>query len=121
MKTIQELNDIRKQMRAELNLDGKTNSNIRVTVGLATCGIAAGAEPVFKAFQKEVKRLGLTNVKIIQSGCLGMCKHEPMVEVTEAGKEKVTYIALAADSAKRIAEEHLAGGKPVMDFVIGNE
>lgn len=122
MKTLADLNAIREKMKNQINnRESVTESDIRVVVGMATCGIAAGAKPVFAAFNEEIGRRGLTNVKVTQAGCLGMCKLEPMVEVFIPGKEKVTYIRVTADAAKQIVAEHIVNGSPVMNYVIGNE
>lgn len=123
MKTLAELNEIKERMKAQINNRESVdaNSDIRVVVGMATCGIAAGARPVLTAFLEEVARRNLQNVKVTQAGCLGMCKLEPMVEVYVPGKEKVTYVKLTADSAKQIVAEHIVNGNPVLKYVIGNE
>ena len=123
MKTIEEINAIKAKMQAQLNMRSgiDDNSDIRIVVGMATCGIAAGARPVLNAFVEEIAKRNLKNVKVTQSGCLGMCKLEPMVEVYLPGKEKVTYIKVTADAAKKIVAEHIVNGNPVIDFVIGNE
>lgn len=123
MKTLADLNAIKERMRAQINnREGvDTNKDIRVVVGMATCGIAAGARPVLNAFLEEVSKRNLTNVKVTQAGCLGMCKLEPMVEVFIPGKEKVTYVKLTADAAKQIVAEHIVNGNPVLKYVIGNE
>lgn len=123
MKTLADLNAIKERMRAQINNRAGVDDSkdIRVVVGMATCGIAAGARPVLNAFLEEVSKRNLTNVKVTQAGCLGMCKLEPMVEVFVPGKEKVTYIKLTADAAKQIVAEHIVNGNPVLKYVIGNE
>lgn len=122
MKTIEEINAIKAAMQAKLNMRSSIESDdIRIVVGMATCGIAAGARPVLNAFVEEITKRNIKNVKVTQSGCLGMCKLEPMVEVYAPGKEKVTYIKLTADAAKKIVAEHIVNGNPVIDYVIGNE
>lgn len=123
MKTLADLNAIKERMRAQINNRAGVDENkdIRVVVGMATCGIAAGARPVLNAFLEEVSKRNLTNVKVTQAGCLGMCKLEPMVEVFIPGKEKVTYVKLTADAAKQIVAEHIVNGNPVLKYVIGNE
>lgn len=122
MKTIEEINAIKAAMQAKLNMRSSIESDdIRIVVGMATCGIAAGARPVLNAFVEEITKRNIKNVKVTQSGCLGMCKLEPMVEVYAPGKEKVTYIKVTADAAKKIVAEHIVNGNPVIDYVIGNE
>ena len=92
---------------------------IRVVVGLATCGIAAGARPVMESFNDEIARRKLTNIAVSQTGCIGMCQYEPIVEVIEQGKEKVTYVKMTADKVARIVNEHLVNGSVVTEFTVG--
>jgi len=123
MKSIAELNAIKAKMQAQINNRDSIdeNSNIRVVVGMATCGIAAGARPVLNAFLDEVARRNLKNVRVTQAGCLGMCKLEPMLEVYVPGKEKVTYVLVTEEAARQIVNEHIVNGNPIMKYVIGNE
>ena len=96
------------------------SGSIRAVVGMATCGIAAGARPVLSALVEEVSKLDLgEKVTVTQTGCIGLCRYEPIVEVYEAGKEKVTYVKMTAEKARRVAEEHLKGGKVVTEYTIG--
>ena len=93
---------------------------VRVVVGMATCGIAAGARPVLKAFTEGVNAQGLTDkVSVTQTGCIGICQYEPVVEIFEEGKEKVTYVKLDEAKAKEIVEKHLKGGQVVTEYTIG--
>ena len=95
-------------------------SATRVVVGMATCGIAAGARPVLNAFVDGVNANGLNDkVAVTQTGCIGICQYEPVVEVFEDGKEKVTYVKLDAAKATEIVEKHLKGGKVVTEYTIG--
>ena len=120
MKSLEELAQIRERMKDKVILREGANG-IRVVVGMATCGIAAGARPVLNTFVEEVAASGLTDkVTVSQTGCIGICQFEPVVEIYEAGKEKVTYVKMTADKAKRVVAEHLAGGKPVTEYTIGN-
>ena len=118
MKTLAELKAIKEKMQGKVALrDG--SSDMRVVVGMATCGIAAGARPVLNAFVEQVNEAGLTaTVTVTQTGCIGICQYEPVVEVFEAGKEKVTYVKMTADKVARVVEEHLKGGNPVADFMM---
>ncbi|MBR2591456.1 MAG: (2Fe-2S) ferredoxin domain-containing protein, partial [Oscillospiraceae bacterium] len=90
-----------------------------IVVGMATCGIAAGARPVLNAFVNEVAKRGLKNVTVSQTGCIGICQFEPVAEVFEPGKEKVTYVKLDADKAARIVVDHIVNGSVVTDYTIG--
>lgn len=119
MKTLAELQAIRDRMKDSVVLRSGS-SNVRAVVGMATCGIAAGARPVLSALVEEVSKLALSEkVTVTQTGCIGICRYEPIVEVYEADKEKVTYVKMTADKARRIAQEHLRDGKVVEEYTIG--
>ena len=118
MKTIEELAKIREQMKAKMALR-ENEGTIRVVVGMATCGIAAGARPVLNTLVEEVNKENLTDkVTVTQTGCIGICQYEPVVEVFE-GDNKVTYVKMTSDKAKRVVAEHLKGGKVVEEYTIG--
>lgn len=118
MKSLAELQAIKEKMRDKVVIrEGGTEK--RVVVGMATCGIAAGARPVLNTIVEQVNEQGLMNsVTVTQTGCIGICQYEPVVEVYEADKEKVTYVKVDADKAKRIVEEHLKGGKVINEYTI---
>ncbi len=119
MKSLAELAAIREKMQSKVVIR-EGMSATRVVVGMATCGIAAGARPVLNAFVEGVNANGLTDkVAITQTGCIGICQYEPVVEIFEEGKEKVTYVKLDADKAKEIVEKHLKGGEVVAEYTIG--
>lgn len=118
MKTIQELEEIRKKTLDAINVR-KDRSGTRVVVGMATCGIAAGARPVLLSIMDEVKKNNLADVVVAQTGCIGMCRLEPMVEVYRPGEEKVTYIKVNPSKAIRIVNEHIMQGKVVDEYTIG--
>ena len=119
MKSLEELAAIRDRMRNSVILREGQN-DIRIVVGMATCGIAAGARPVLNAFVEEVAKQGATEkATVTQTGCIGVCRLEPVVEVFEAGKEKVTYVKMTAEKAARVVKEHVLGGKVVEEFTIG--
>ena len=121
MKSLAELQAIREKMKDKVVLR-EGSGDIRVVVGMATCGIAAGARPVLSAFVEEVNRLGLSNkVTVSQTGCIGICQFEPVVEVFEAGKEKVTYVKMTPEKAKEVVEIHLQGGRVVAKYTISND
>ena len=120
MKSLAELQAIKDKMQGKVALR-EGSGDKRVVVGMATCGIAAGARPVLNAFVEQVNAAGLTaTVTVTQTGCIGICQYEPVVEVFEAGKEKVTYVKMTADKVARVVEEHLKGGNPVAEYTIGN-
>ena len=119
MKSLAELQKIKERMKDRVVLREGTG-DIRVVVGMATCGIAAGARPVLNEFVKDVSEEGLSDkVTVSQTGCIGICQFEPVVEVFEAGKEKTTYVKMTAEKAQRVIEEHLKGGKVVTEYTIG--
>ena len=121
MKSLAELQAIREQMKDKVILR-EGSGDIRVVVGMATCGIAAGARPVLSTFVEEVNRLGLANkVTVSQTGCIGICQFEHVVEVFEAGKEKVTYVKMTPEKAKEVVEIHLQGGRVVAKYTISND
>ena len=119
MKSLAELAAIREKMQSKVALR-EGEASLRVVVGMATCGIAAGARPVLNAFVDGVNSANLTDkVTVTQTGCIGICQYEPVVEVFEEGKEKVTYVKLDAQKAAEIVEKHLKGGNVVTEYTIG--
>ena len=118
MKSLAELAAIRDKMKDKVVLREGTN-DMRIVVGMATCGIAAGARPVLGAFVEGVNREGLADsVTVSQTGCIGICQYEPVVEVFQPGKEKVTYVKMTAEKADRVVKEHIKGGKVVEEYTI---
>lgn len=118
MKSLAELAAIKEKMQSKVVMR-EGSGDIRVVVGMATCGIAAGARPVLNAFVEEVNNEGLAGkVMVTQTGCIGICQYEPVVEIFEAGKEKVTYVKMTADKAKEVVEKHLKGGNVVEEYTI---
>ena len=119
MKSLAELQAIKDKMKNKVILREGANE-IRVVVGMATCGIAAGARPVLNAFVEEVANNGLTaSVTVTQTGCIGICQYEPVVEVYAPNQEKVTYVKMDAEKAARVVAEHIKGGKVVPEYTIG--
>ena len=120
MKSLAELAAIKAKMQSKVVIR-EGEGAIRVVVGMATCGIAAGARPVLSAFVEGVAEKNLSSkVTVTQTGCIGICQYEPVVEIFEEGKEKVTYVKLDADKAKEIVEKHLVGGAVVEEYTIGS-
>ena len=119
MKSLAELQALRDQMKDQMGIRHDAKDNIRVVVGMATCGIAAGARPVLQRLTEEVAKRGLKNVTVAQTGCIGICQYEPVVEVFENGKEKVTYVKMTAEKAVRVVNDHLVNGNVVTEFTIG--
>ncbi len=118
MKSLAELAEIRERMKGKVVLREGQN-DIRIVVGMATCGIAAGARPVLNAFVEGINAEGLNEkATVSQTGCVGLCQYEPIVEVYQSDKEKVTYVKVTADKVAKIIEEHIKGGKVVEAYTI---
>lgn len=120
MKSLEELKKLRDESIKNIEMRN-TDKDVRVVVGMATCGISAGARPVLATFVEEVAKRNLNNVSVVQTGCIGMCTYEPIVEIYSPGKEKVTYIHVDSEKAKRIVAEHLVNGRVVREYTIGSE
>jgi NADP-reducing hydrogenase subunit HndB len=119
MKSLEELAAIRDKMKDKVMLRKGSNA-MRIVVGMATCGIAAGARPVLSAVVEEVAKEGLSDkVTVSQTGCIGICQFEPVIEVFDGDNEKVTYVKMTADKVKRVVAEHIKGGKVVAEYTIG--
>ncbi|MEG1886964.1 MAG: (2Fe-2S) ferredoxin domain-containing protein [Oscillospiraceae bacterium] len=119
MKSLEELKEIRDRVRQTVDVRGDNQGNTRIVVGMATCGIAAGARPVLNAFVEEVSKRDLKNVMITQTGCIGVCQYEPVVEVYAPGQDKVTYVKMTADKVSKIITEHIVNGRVVDEYTIG--
>ncbi len=120
MKSLEELLAIKQKAQAQIAArDAEGNDGTRVVVGMATCGIAAGARPVLKALTEEIAKRDIKHVSVTQTGCIGMCQYEPIVEVYEPGKEKVTYVKMTADMVAKVVNEHLVNGNPVIEYTVG--
>ena len=119
MKSLEELKAIKAKMQDKVVL--RTSSGeTRIVVGMATCGIAAGARPVLNAFVEGINEAGLSDSVIVtQTGCIGICQYEPVVEIYTKDSEKVTYVKMTAERAKEVIEKHIKGGKPVAEYTIG--
>ena len=118
MKSLEELKAIKAKMQDKVNLR-TSSAQTRVVVGMATCGIAAGARPVLAAFVEGINEAGLSdNVIVTQTGCIGICQYEPVVEISN-GEDKVTYVKMTAERAKEVIEKHIKGGKVVAEYTIG--
>ena len=120
MKSLAELEAIRKATLSRINVrTEEKGETTRVVIGMATCGIAAGARPVMLAVMDEIQKRQLAHVTVSQTGCVGMCRLEPMVDVIVPGKEKVTYVHVKPDMVPRIVAEHVVNGRPVQEYTIG--
>ena len=118
MKSLEELKAIREKALSQVSVRSDENK-IRVIVGMATCGIAAGARPVMNALVSESAKRGLKNVSVTQTGCVGMCRLEPLFEVIEPNGKSYTYINMTEEKAIKVVNEHIVNGNPVSEFLIG--
>ncbi len=120
MKKIQSLEDLNR-FREEI-LESRqrqaSSGSVRVIVGLGSCGIAVGALDTLRALQQQIDEQHLHRVIVSQTGCIGLCKYEPIVEVISANSSKVTYGRVTPEVARRILREHVLDGKVVEEFVI---
>ena len=120
MKSLEELKAIRERMQGEIGVRKADANETRVVVGMATCGIASGARPVLNRLAELVREKGLNDVIVTQAGCIGLCQYEPIVEVMEPGKPKITYIKMNADKAAEVVERHLIGGHIVEEYTLNS-
>jgi len=118
MKSLQELEKIRKSTLDTMNLR-KEAEGTRIVVGMATCGIAAGARPVLLKIMEEVQKRNLTDVTVAQTGCIGLCQLEPIVEVYKPGKEKVTYVKMTPEAAAKVVADHIVNDQIVQEQTVG--
>ncbi|NLD88043.1 MAG: (2Fe-2S) ferredoxin domain-containing protein [Clostridiales bacterium] len=119
MISLADLAAIREKMQDRLNSRPGDHSSTRIVVGMATCGIAAGARPVLTAFNDEVNSRKLQNVVVLQTGCIGICLFEPVVEVYKPGQDKVTYVHMTPEKVAKIVAEHIVDDNVVSEYTIG--
>ena len=119
MKSLAELKAIRDKAQAELQMRRENPNAARVLVGMATCGIAAGARPVLNAFVEEIAKRGLKDVTVTQTGCIGICQYEPVVEIEIPGEEKVTYVKMTPEKAVKVVNDHLVNHNVITEYTIG--
>lgn len=120
MKSLEELKAIRERMEGQVGLRSEDSKSTRIVVGLATCGIASGARPVMATLAEEVQLRKLDHVIVEPTGCIGLCQYEPIVEIFEPGKDKVTYIKMTPEKAKDVIEKHVIGGEIVTEYTLNN-
>lgn len=121
MKSLEELKAIREKTINEINLRKEGAEGVRIVVGMATCGIAAGARPVMNALVEEVAKRHIQHVTVTQTGCIGMCRLEPIVEVFAPGEEKVTYVKMTAEKAVKVINDHIVNGNVCKEYTIGSD
>jgi len=119
MKSLAELAAIKDKMKQNATMREDSDSNTRIVVGMATCGIAAGARAIINEVTAELAKRDLVNVTVAQTGCIGMCRLEPLMDVIIPGHEKVTYVYLTPEKVARIISDHVVNGQPVQEYTIG--
>ena len=120
MKSLEELKAIREKNQGKVGVRSENETQTRVVVGMATCGIASGARPVLTALSDAVQNEYLTDkISVTPTGCIGLCQYEPIVEVIEPGKEKVTYIKMTPEKAMEVFNLHLKEGQVVTKYTLG--
>ena len=119
MKSLEELKAIRDRVQNQMDMRNDNDNDTRIVIGMATCGIAAGARPVLNEFLQEINKRGLSGVTVTQTGCIGMCRLEPIVEIFKPGEEKVTYVKMTPDKVAKVVTEHIVNGRPVMEYTSG--
>ena len=120
MKSLAELRAIREKMQGQVGMRSESEHSTRVIVGMATCGIASGARPVLTTLSEAVQKNKLEHIVVTQTGCIGLCQYEPIVEVLEPGKEKVTYVKMNPEKAMEVVEKHFIRGQVVAEYTIQN-
>ena len=119
MKSLAELKAIRERVQSQVGMRAEDHNHTRVVVGMATCGIASGARPVLTKLSSLVQEKNLTDkISVTQTGCIGLCQYEPIVEVMEPGKQKITYIKMTPEKAEEVLERHLIGGHIVEEYTL---
>ena len=118
MKSLEELKAIRETMQAQMGLRNEDSNQTRIVVGMATCGIASGARPVLMALSNVIQEKGLKNVMVTQTGCIGLCQYEPIVEILEPGKDKVTYVKMTPEKALEVIDQHIVRGHILSKYTI---
>ena len=119
MKSLEELKALKAKMQDKMGIRNDDSATTRVVIGMATCGIAAGAKPVLKAFSDEIAKRGLANVAVSQTGCIGICQYEPVVEVYVGKEEKVTYVKMTPEKVAKVVSDHIVNGNVVTEYTIG--
>ena len=120
MKSLEELKALRDKLKSSVDIRENDSEKTRIVVGMATCGIAAGARPVLAAFTEEIAKRQVKNVTVGQTGCIGICQYEPVVEVFQPGKDKVTYVKMTPERTARVVTDHIINGNVVSEYTIGS-
>ena len=117
MKSLEDLHKLREKLKADIKL--RKNEGTKIIVGMGTCGIAAGAREVMSAILDELAVRKLVNVQVQQTGCIGMCEKEVLVDIIRPGEPRITYGKVTPEDVKKIIAEHVVNGRIVEDLVVG--
>ena len=116
---IKSLEDLRKiKAESQKNTEARKNNDTQIIIGMGTCGIAAGAREVMAAVLVELAERNLHDVAVLQTGCIGMCQKEPLLDIVRPGEDRVTYGPVKPQDVSRIIAEHLVNGNVVEDLVV---
>jgi len=116
LESADELRRFREAAEQDLQVSAATGT--RIIIGMATCGIAAGAQETKKAIVEELEKLGV-DADVCSVGCIGVCSKEPLVDIQQAGYPRITYCNVHPDMVPRLIEEHLVKGHVVQEWVMG--
>jgi len=119
MKSLAELAAIKDRMKQNATMREDGDNATRIVVGMATCGIAAGARAIINAVTTELAKRDLEHVTVAQTGCIGMCRLEPIMDVIVPGQDKVTYVHLTPEKVAKIISDHVVNGNVVGEYTIG--
>ena len=120
MKSLEELKALKEKAKENIGIRHEKENAVRVLVGMATCGIAAGARPILSALVAEAGKEKLEDVIVSQTGCIGICQHEPTVEIIDADGTRTTYVKMTAEKAIMVLHSHVIGKKPIAEYTISN-
>ena len=116
LKSLDELRKLKEQAKA--STDARHNNETQVIVGMGTCGIAAGARVIMSSVLEEIAKRNLQGITVRQTGCIGMCQKEPLLDIVRPGEPRVTYGNLKPEDVPRLVSEHLVNGRVVEELVI---
>ena len=117
MKTLEDLKALREKLKADMKV--RQNDGTKIIIGMGTCGIAAGAREVMSAVLNELAVRKLNDVQVQQTGCIGMCGKEVLVDIVRPGEPRITYGKVKPEDVKKIIAEHVVNGRIVEEMVVG--
>jgi NADP-reducing hydrogenase subunit HndB len=117
VKSLEDLKRIKEQALEKKQVKASSGS-AHVIVGMGTCGIAAGARDTMKAILKYIEANNLSGIIVTQTGCIGLCEREPIVQVSLGEEPKITYGKVTPDVVERIMKEHVLGGKSLQEYMV---